>query len=233
MSILYPSGYGTTMLPIDDLFKRHHLDKMHPEYARRLRAWLVSHNGKMGIGGSWRATQPAKPGFAPEGKSFHQSQTFASGRVAFCAVDLVHVNPGKKHRSPTWAEVPKKGSAATKDFGLHCNVTGEPWHIQPIEIDGWGTWDRTGRKEPVAGYPILNVTPADQPTPILVFAYPGSPVRRGSQGVAVELVQAVVGATIDGDFGPATERRVREWQTRNGLLSDGIVGPISWKKMFG
>ena len=221
------------MVPIDDLFRRHHLDKMHPEYARRLRAWLVSHNGKMGIGGSWRDTQPVKPGFAPDGQSFHQSQTFASGRVAFCAVDLVHVNPGKVHRSPAWSEVPKQGTAKCKDFGLHCNVDGEPWHMQPIEIDGWSSWVNGGRKEPIAGYPILNVTPADTPTPILVFAYPGTPVRLGSKGDAVRLVQAVVGATIDGDFGPITERRVKDWQSKNGLLADGIVGPITWKKMFG
>jgi hypothetical protein len=235
MTTLYPSGYNTTMVPIDELFRRHHVDKMHPEYARRLRAWLISHNGKMGIGGSWRDVQPTKPGFAPDGQSFHQSQRFASGRVAFCAVDLVHVNPGKVHRSPAWAEVPKQGTAATKDFVLHCNVTGEPWHIQPIEIDGWSSWANGGRKEPVANYPIKNVpvTPADTPTPILVFAYPGTPVRLGSKGVAVELVQAVVGATTDGDFGPVTERRVKDWQSRNGLLADGIVGPLTWKKMFG
>ena len=221
------------MVPIDDLFRRHHLDKMHPEFARRLRAWLISHNGKMGIGGSWRDTQPVKPGFAPDGQSFHQSQRFASGLVAFCAVDLVNVNPGKVHRSPTWSEVPKQGTAATKGFGLHCNVDGEPWHIQPVEIDGWSSWANSGRKEPVAGYPILNVAPADTPTPILVFAYPGTPLKLGSKGVAVELVQARVGATIDGDFGPVTERRVKQWQADNRLLADGIVGPVTWKKMFG
>lgn len=231
MSTLYPSGYTTTMANIDELFRRHHVDKMHPEFARRLRAWLISHNGKMGIGGSWRATQPAKPGFAPEGKSFHQSQPFPSGSW-FAAVDLVHVNPGKVHRSPTWAEVPKKGTTATKEYGLHCNVTGEPWHIQPIEIDGWGSWNRK-KVDPVAGYPILNVVPADKPTPILVFAYPGTPVRLGSKGDAVKLVQSVVGATTDGDFAAVTERRVKDWQTRNGLKADGIVGPVTWKKMFG
>jgi hypothetical protein len=187
----------------------------------------------MGIGGSWRATQPAKPGFAPEGKWFHQSQTFASGRVAFCAVDLVHVNPGKVHRSPTWTEVPRKGTPRTKEFGLHCNVTGEPWHIQPIEIDGWSSWVNGGRKEPVAGYPIMDVVPVEPPAPILVFAYPGTPVKLGSKGDAVKLVQAVVETTIDGDFGPVTERRVKDWQTKNKLLADGIVGPVTWKKMFG
>lgn len=230
--MLFPTGYGTTMVDIDELFRRHHQDKMHPEFVRRLRAWLISKEGRVGIGGSWRAAQPAKPGFAPEGRSFHQSQRFADGQEWFCAVDLVHVNPGKVHRSPTWGEVPKQGTAAVKAFGVHCNVDGEPWHMQPVEIDGWGGWSSSGRKHPVAGYPLETVSmPA--PGPALVFAYPGSPLRRGSKGDAVRLVQAKVGATPDGDFAAVTDRRVREWQAANGLKVDGIVGPVTWKRMFG
>lgn len=223
--VLYPTGYGTTMVTLDALMSRHHPDKIHPEFARRLRAWLEAQGGRVGIGGSWRATQPAKPGFAPEGKSFHQSQTFASGRVAFCAVDLVHVNPGKVHRSPTWGEVPQKNTDQSARWGLHCNVKGEPWHIQPNEVDGWAGWASGGRKD---------FGPVDIPEPAeaLVFEYPGTPVKLGSQGVAVKLVQAMVGATVDGDFGPATERRVKEYQTKNGLTADGVVGRITWGRMF-
>jgi len=234
---LYPTGYGTTMVTISDLFKRHHVDKMHPEYARRLRNWLIAQNGRIGIGGSWRDTQPAKPGFAPEGKSFHQSQTFSTGRVAFCAVDLVHINPGTKHRSPRWEEVPRKGSEEAKRWGLHCNVTrpAEPWHIQPIEIDGWGTWVARGRKDfGIIDIPTPTpVIPPPTPAPNLTFTYPGKPIRRGSQGAAVQLVQAVVGAKPDGDFGEVTERRVKAWQSAKGLLPDGIVAEITWKRMFG
>ena len=226
--MLFPSGYGTTMVDIDELFRRHHQDKMHPEYARRLRAWLIAQEGRIGIGGSWRASQPAKPGFAPEGKSFHQSQQFASGRVAFCAVDLVHVVPGKKHRAPTWDEVPKKGSAEAKRWGLHCNVTkpSEPWHIQPIEIDGYGGWVRGGRKD----FGEMPTPPAPAPSGP---KYPGQPLRLGSKGEAVKHVQRVVGATQDGDYGAATERRVKAWQKSRGMFVDGVVGPVTWKAMFG
>ncbi len=232
--MLFPHGYGTSMVDIDELFRRHHQDKMHPEFARRLRAWLIAQDGRIGIGGSWRASQPAKPGFAPEGKSFHQSQQFASGRVAFCAVDLVHVVPGSKHRAPRWDEVPRKNTVEARQWGLHCNVTKpqEPWHIQPVELDGWGSWDRGGRKD--FGVMTL-IPPKPEPArpPALVFAYPGQPLRRGSQGEAVKLVQAVVGATPDGDFGPATERRVKAWQKSRGMFVDGVVGPVTWKAMFG
>lgn len=233
--MLFPTGYGSTMVDIDELFRRHYLDKMHPEFARRLRAWLINQGGRIGIGGSWRAAQPAKPGFAPEGRSFHQSQTFAGGRVAFCAVDLVHVNPGGVHRSPTWSEVPKQGAVDCKVWGLHCNVDGEPWHMQPIEIDGYSGWESRGKPEIQPNYPIPGSSPTPQPVPgpALVFAYPGSPVRLGLKGDAVKLVQAVVKTTVDGDFGSVTEGKVKAWQSANGLLADGVVGPVTWKKMFG
>jgi mannan endo-1,4-beta-mannosidase len=38
---------------------------------------------------------------------------------------------------------------------------------------------------------------------------------------------------IDGSFGSATLRRVREFQTNNGLFVDGIVGPITWGSLLG
>lgn len=153
---LYPHGYGTTLVTIDELFRRNHVEKMHPEYARRLRRWLIDQRGHIGIGGSWRSagSQPNKPGFAPEGKSFHQYQTFASGIVAFAAVDLVARNPGNVHRSPTWAEVPAQGSEWAKKYGVHANVSTESWHLQPIEIDGFDSWKSAGSPDPASNYPI-------------------------------------------------------------------------------
>lgn len=58
-------------------------------------------------------------------------------------------------------------------------------------------------------------------------------LKLGSKGDAVKRVQAKVGATQDGDFGPKTDALVKEWQKRNKLTVDGIVGPKTWGKMFG
>jgi LAS superfamily LD-carboxypeptidase LdcB len=64
------------------------------------------------------------------------------------------------------------------------------------------------------------------------FKYPGNPVKIGSKGPDVMLVQAVVGAKADGDFGAKTDAAVKAWQTANGLKADGVVGPVTWDKMF-
>lgn len=67
----------------------------------------------------------------------------------------------------------------------------------------------------------------------LKFDYPGTPVGLGSKGVHASLVQAIIGAKADGDFGPKSVASLKAWQTSNGLTADGSVGPVTWKKMFG
>ena len=83
------------MISLERMVAKHGA-KMHAEFARRFFAYM-KHKG-FGVGGGWRAVQPVKPGFAPPGQSFHESQTFKSGIVAYAAVDLVHRQPGRVHR---------------------------------------------------------------------------------------------------------------------------------------
>lgn len=76
-------------------------------------------------------------------------------------------------------------------------------------------------------------SPAPAPAGGLKFDYPGTPIKTGSKGDGVKLVQAIVGATPDGDFGAKTDALVKAWQTARGLKADGVVGPATWAKMFG
>ncbi|MFA6353831.1 MAG: peptidoglycan-binding domain-containing protein [Candidatus Paceibacterota bacterium] len=52
-------------------------------------------------------------------------------------------------------------------------------------------------------------------------------LRVGSTGDEVKCLQAVVGATADGKFGPMTKTSVMAWQANNGLVADGVVGAKS------
>lgn len=167
-----PFGYGTAEKSLYELttwLLVHH----HPEYVRRLVCWLDAQDGHIGVGGGWRAggAQPDRKGFAPEGKSFHQDQDFNDGFTGAAAVDLVARNGNGVHRSPAWAEVPAQHSDDAKTWGVHCNVGrpgqvgSEPWHMQPIEIDGWQTWWNAGRPSPRADYPIPAPAPEPNPDP--------------------------------------------------------------------
>lgn len=53
----------------------------------------------------------------------------------------------------------------------------------------------------------------------------------GSAGPAVKIVQQRVGAYVDGWFGPRTRDAVKRFQSSQGLVADGIVGPLTWAKI--
>ncbi|WP_341853308.1 peptidoglycan-binding domain-containing protein [Halobacillus karajensis] len=63
--------------------------------------------------------------------------------------------------------------------------------------------------------------------------YPGAPLYFGSRGVNVKRVQRMVGTEDDGRFGPKTEAAVCSFQQQHRLEVDGVVGPITWRTMFG
>ncbi len=53
------------------------------------------------------------------------------------------------------------------------------------------------------------------------------PLRVGSTGASVRLVQGRLNVTVDGSFGSRTEAAVRAFQSSNGLTCDGIVGALT------
>lgn len=57
-------------------------------------------------------------------------------------------------------------------------------------------------------------------------------LKKGSKGENVKKVQVIVGCRPDGDFGPTTEKLVKEWQEKHGITPDGIVGAKTWAAMF-
>lgn len=63
-------------------------------------------------------------------------------------------------------------------------------------------------------------------------------LRYGSRGNDVRLLQLALqrsgnsAGTIDGVFGTRTLNAVRRFQTQNGLLPDGVVGPLTWEAIM-
>ena len=57
-------------------------------------------------------------------------------------------------------------------------------------------------------------------------------LRKGCKGEGVKMMQEALGIGADGDFGPGTERALKEWQSANGLVADGIAGPKTLEKLL-
>ena len=77
----------------------------------------------------------------------------------------------------------------------------------------------------------------------ITSSYPGTPLRRGSTGPDVVVLQTAINRisqsypaipkipAVDGIFGPRTEAAVRKFQQVFNLSPDGIVGPGTWNAM--
>lgn len=112
-------------------------------------------------------------------------------------------------------------AAGTQQGVIKSSVTNTKWKY-------WGELKDTDFSD-VPDDPQPEPTPGqDRPT-----------LRRGSKGEYVILLQTMlvnlgydIGATgVDGDFGRATEKAVRQYQTDWGLVSDGICGPKTWSQL--
>ena len=108
------------------------------------------------------------------------------------------------------------------------------WGSQNLAEQGYNSTEilRTyyGDVEIVPNAPIRGIT----------SSYPGTPLRRGSTGPNVVVIQTELNriaqsypaipklSNVDGIFGSRTEASVRKFQEIFGLQPDGIVGPATW-----
>ena len=63
-------------------------------------------------------------------------------------------------------------------------------------------------------------------------------LKKGAKGNEVKALQALLkgygfSCTVDGSFGPATEKQVKAFQKSRKLDQDGVCGPTTWKTLLG
>jgi peptidoglycan hydrolase-like protein with peptidoglycan-binding domain len=56
-------------------------------------------------------------------------------------------------------------------------------------------------------------------------------LKQGTRGDTVKKLQQKLGVGADGQFGPGTEKALREYQKANGLKADGMAGPATLAQM--
>lgn len=95
---------------------------------------------------------------------------------------------------------------------------------------GWQKWGQL----PMLDYgPGQAENPPEEPEPLLRQGAKGDAVRR-MQGLLLRWnAQALARYGADGEFGGETRKWVLRFQKQAGIECDGIVGPITWRKLKG
>lgn len=89
----------------------------------------------------------------------------------------------------------------------------------------------------VLGAPIQPAPNAYEPDTVEVIVALMPTVQQGSTGQFAKIAQGLLCAngrtvSIDGNFGPDSVAKLREWQGKVGIVSDGICGPQTWRRLM-
>ena len=107
-----------------------------------------------------------------------------------------------------------------RSYGVVHSIWRPPYDVAPTVV-----------AEPIAETPV---SPVETPAPVIApVTAPKAftPLKKGSKGSAVKQVQTKLNITADGDFGPITEKSVKAYQTKKGIVITGIVDEATWKRL--
>lgn len=165
---------------------------------------------------------PHRWGIAPWRQPGGESWTAHDGKP--CPGDLrVAQLPGIVQRAKVIAAAIKAGKCS---------------YLPPGPVDVVKALARTGGKPTTPTTPTAPKPPT-KPAPSPAYpAFPGV-TKLGSRGAAVRSVQARLLArgwrsigSVDGVFGPQTDKVVRAFQKEKRLTPDGVVGPRTWDALW-
>lgn len=112
---------------------------------------------------------------------------------------------------------------ASNKWHYHQTPGGSNVKFNGLEVD----WDEPNPSMTDIGAWAPGGTPGTLPPPVI-----GHPVlRKGAKGPDVIALQTLLHITADGDFGPLTDKAVKDFQTAHGLDPDGAVGPLTRKAL--
>ena len=95
------------------------------------------------------------------------------------------------------------------------------------------TAESSNSTQPVVAAPATASNQAEQTSPVELPT-----LRPGMHGDAIARLQerlqslGIYSGSVDGVFGPETERAVKQAQRNNNLQPDGIVGPDTWRALL-
>lgn len=209
-----------------------------PLFAGRLAAWAQANKAKLSLNSGYRSIEKQVQLFLAQGGKYDQKLGYYWPENIPAHKRTV-AKPGKSFHNfrlaidtnSSWAKAINKVEATKQQlillkYGLFKPMTKgngmsvlEDWHIQPIET--------------------LNLT-VDQRKdlmPIDERMKPSITLRNGAKGDAVAILQFHLNKygyklSLDGDFGVGTEKAVRSFQLTKKLLADGIVGAMTWDKLY-
>lgn len=138
---------------------------------------------------------------------------------------IVTSESGYNCANPFWTKTRNKGDG---NWGAGSGYTFLGFIQNPAVTDTTQTVAPTTAKKPTT----TAKEDDDMKLPVL---------RSGNRGEPVKALQALltgygisVGTSgLDGSFGPATYRALKQYQTQNGLNPDGVCGPKTWGKLLG
>ncbi len=172
--------------------------------ARRLGVMYVIYNSR--IWGAYRAGDGWRP--------------YSCSGVTGCHQDHVHI-------SLSWNGATGRTSfftgqvAAGVDYGP----------CRPADLN-WAAPYAAMRSSPCPAYTPVTAPAGSSSVVARLFTFSGAQVQQGSTGPVVSAVQAYLGATVDGDFGPQTKASVVSFQTANGLSPSGVVDAPTWRRLL-